>query len=63
MRRPSNRETQPLNVLRGNIVTVIQALVVYHAHLPKVADGLTDEVADCITAAKKLREIWFTDYD
>lgn len=62
MSQPS-QETAPLNVVRGGIETIIRALVILQAHQPPVAKGLTDEVADLITAATRLREIWFTDYD
>ena len=62
MSQPS-QEAAPLNVVRGGIETIIRALVVFHAQQPPIAEGLTDEVADLIAAAKKLREIWYTDYD
>ena len=56
-------EVALLNVLRGSIETIVQALIEFHTHQPPVTEGLTDEVADLITATKRLKEIWYTDYD
>lgn len=62
MSQPSSQEAA-LNVVRGGIETIIRALIIYQAHQPPIAEGLTDEVADLITATKGLKEVWFTDYD